>query len=288
MTRDMVANRSTLAGMALLAACACGAGAGLHRALASGGIRLQDAVLFGASCGTNHSLHTMFVAAGLGLLLIGFSLRSVTATALAAAGCAAFAFGSLAARPNVMNFGSVPHQNPALLGFVAYVVGSVFLIAAFLVTYRSPKPLAAGTAMAGMALATGCSCCEVTGAVTALLANAGMPWVYRLPGTVPPVFFAGALIAAAGLSRLGGPRPALMVVAGSVFAFGGTRFLVWALPNLIVSGVNFSFVPIYLVYLCGASLMLGSFVTAWRAAALARPLVERVPLSSRAVAAGGA
>ena len=76
MTRTSVANGSVLAGVTLLAACACGAGGGLARALAGSGVHLRDAVLFGASCGTDNSLQSAFVGAGLVLILIGFSLRS--------------------------------------------------------------------------------------------------------------------------------------------------------------------------------------------------------------------
>ena len=53
----------------------------------------------------------------------------------------------------MMSVGKVPHQDPVLVGFFTYAVGAAFLIAAFMQVYRFTKPLAAGTAMTGMALA---------------------------------------------------------------------------------------------------------------------------------------
>ena len=286
MTRTGVANASTLSGVAVLAACACGAGGGLVRALSGRGVHLQDAVLFGASCGIDHSLQSAFVGVGLVLILIGFSLRSFTSATLAAIGCTAIAFGSLTARPNMMSVGKVPHQDPVLVGFITYAVGAAFLIAAFMQVYRFKKPLAAGAAMSGMALATGCSCCLVTGAVTALLANAGLMWVYRLPGTPPPVFFAGAALAAAGLYRLAGARPAVLMLAGSVLSFGGTRFLMWAAPNVIFFNINFSFVPIYLVYLVAAAIMLRGFVLTYQVAGVPSAVEQDVPAGTAVPAEG--
>ena len=265
MNRDKLSTGSALAGVAALAACACGAGSGIVKAVNTAGISTPDTVIFGASCGTDHSVQPLFVGAGALLVLFGMSLRKLSAAILAAVGCLAFAYGSLTAGPSRMSLASLTHTDTP--GYAAYIVAAVFLVAAFLRAFPSPRPLAAGTAMAGMALATGCSCCMITGAVTALLASAGVNWVYTMPYTVPPVFFAGAALAAAGLWRLGGPRPAALAASGSLINFGGTRFIAWALPQLMIYGADFRFVPSYALYLLGALTMLSGFVVAYRVAA---------------------
>jgi hypothetical protein len=265
MNRDRLSTGSALAGVAVLAACACGAGSGIVNAVNAAGMQTPDTVIFGASCGTDHSVQPLFVGAGALLVIFGMSLRKLSAAILAAVGCLAFAYGSLTAGPSTMSLASLLHTDR--LGYAAYIVAAVFLVAAFLRAFPSPRPLAAGTAMAGMALATGCSCCMITGAVTALLASAGMTWVYTTPYTVPPVFFAGAALAAAGLWRLGGPRPAALAVSGSLINFGGTRLTSWALPQLMIYGADFRFVPSYALYLLGTLTMLSGFVVAYRVAA---------------------
>ncbi len=262
MNRNTLASGSVLAGVATLAACACGAGSGSVKALTSAGVHTQDVVVFGASCGTDHSTQPLFIGIGMLLILIGLSLRSLAAASLAAIGCAALVIGSLVSGPSTMSSSLVPHANVYLLGFGSYIVAAVFLIAAFMWTFRSPKPLAAGTAMAGMAAATGCSCCMVTGALTGLIASAGMPWIYGQSY----VFFAGAALVAVGLWKLGGIKPVFLALAGAVITYGGPKLLGWALPELMISGISFRFIPGYAVYLIGAATMIGSFAVAYRKA----------------------
>ena len=195
MKRNTLANGAMLAGVVTLASCACGAGSGAVNALAKAGVHTPNTVIFGASCGTDHSVQPIFVGIGALLILAGMSLRSLSAAVLAAIGCAGIAVGHFVSGPSQMSIVRLPHADPQLLGFGAYLVGATFLIAAFLKVFRSPKPLAAGTAMAGMAAATGCSCCMITGSITALIASAGMPGIYQQPF----VFLAGAAIVAGAL-----------------------------------------------------------------------------------------
>lgn len=161
-----------------------------------------------------------------------------------------------------MSIVRLPHADPQLLGFGAYLIGAIFLVAAFLKVFRSPKPLAAGTAMAGMAAATGCSCCMITGSITALIASAGMPGIYQQSF----VFFAGVAIVGGALWKLGGLKPALLAITGAAITYDGQKLLTWAMPELIVRGANFKFVPGYAIYFLGAATMIGSFVVAYRLA----------------------
>ncbi len=227
MNRNTLSTVLALTGVAVLAACACGAGSGAVRTLSMAGMQMPDTVVLGASCGTNHSAQPLFIGLGALLVVIGISLRSLSSAALAAVGALAFAIGTFAAGPSMMN--SSAHADPVMLGFGAYVIASILLIAAFLRAFKTSNVFAAGAAMTGMALATGCSCCMVTGAVTALIAGAGMPAIYNQPY----VFIAGGLLMAVGLWRIGGIKPAVFVAAGVLITFFGQKLLALALPELI-------------------------------------------------------
>ena len=283
MNQNTLASGTALGGVAVLAACACGAGSGMINALHLAGIHPSDTVIFGASCGTDHSAQPLFVGFGSLLILAGLSWRSMSAAVLAAIGIAALAVGSLVSGPSTMSSSLLPHSSAHLLGFASYVVAAVFLIAAFMRAFRSPQPLAAGTAMAGMAAATGCNCCMATGALSGLIASAGMPWVYGGPF----VLLAGAALMAVGLWRLGGIKPAMAIAAGTAISYGGPKLLGLAMPELMIYGVNFRFVPGYAIYLLGAATMIGGFVIAYRLAQkryvdepLARALAEPVLVSA--------
>lgn len=265
----------------MLAACACGAGSSTVKALASAGINTPNTVIFGASCGTDHSVQPLFVGIGALMILIGMSLRKFSAAVLAAIGCAAFAFGALTAGPSTMSSAMLPHTNAHLLGYIAYIVAAVFLIAAFLRAFPTPRPLAAGTAMAGMAVATGCSCCMVTGSLTALIASGGATWIYN----ESYLFFAGVAIVAAGLWKLGGVKPALLAVAGGAITYGGPKLLNGALPELMISGVNYRFVLGYAVNFLGAAAVLGGFAVAYRIASRQFAVETSTPLMGEPVPA---
>lgn len=263
MNRNIISTGAALGGVALLAACACGAGGGIIKSFNSAGMATPNLVVFGASCGTDHSAQQLFIGAGALLILIGMSLRSLSAFALAAIGCAALMFGSLTTGPSAMNLGMATNVNTSLFGYAAYIIAAGFLIAAFLRAFKTPKPIAAGAAMSGMALATGCSCCMVTGATTALIAKTGFTGIYDFSY----VLFAGGLLMIAGLWKLGGVKPAFFTAAAVAVAYGGQSLLNMALPELIISGNNYRYVPGYAVYFLGAALMLGGFVAAYRIAA---------------------
>lgn len=283
MNRNTLSTASAVGGVAALAACACGAGSGMVKALSSAGIHTTDTVIFGASCGTDHSVQPLFVGLGALLILIGMSLRKLSAAILAAIGCAAFAFGSLTAGPSTMSISVLPHPSSQMWGYLAYIVAAIFLIAAFLRAFPTPKPLAAGTAMAGMAVATGCSCCMVTGALSALIASGGMPWIYN----ESYLTFVGVGIVAVGLWKLGGLKPALFALVGGAITYGGGKLLNWALPELMIRGVNYRFVPGYLINLLGALTMLAGFVLAYRVANRQFAVEPTAPVLAEAVPAVG-
>lgn len=262
MKRNTLANGSMLAGVATMASCACGAGSGAVKALASAGVQTRDTVIFGASCGTDHSVQPIFVGVGALLILIGMSIRSLSSAVLAAIGCAGIAAGHFMAGPSTMSSALLPHTDTHLWGYGAYVIGAIFLIAASMRVFRSAKPLAAGTAMAGMAAATGCSCCMVTGALTGLIASAGMPGIYGQSF----VFFAGATLITIGLWKLGGIRPAVLAMTGVAITYGGTKLFSWVVPELMIRGANYKFVPGYAIYFLGAATTMASFVVAYRLA----------------------
>jgi hypothetical protein len=250
-----------LTGVTALAACACGAGSGIVKALASGGIHTHDTVILGASCGTDHSVQPIFIGVGALLILFGMSLRSLSSAVIAAIGCAGIAIGHFLAGPSTMSIGLLPHKDTHLWGYAGYLIGAAFLIAAFLRVFRSPKPLAAGTAMGGMAMATGCNCCMVTGSISALIASAGMPWIYNQSF----VYLAGIAIVAAALWKLGGYKPAVLAAAGGLINYGGPKLIAKA-PDIVINGASYRFIPGYVAYFAGAALLMTSFVIAYKLA----------------------
>lgn len=274
MKHDTQAGGSALAGVAIMAACACGAATGTVKTLGLAGIQTGNPVI-----------HPIFVGFGGLLILSGLWRRSWRAGMLATAGLALLAIGNAISPPRIMSMSGMPHTGVQLLGFALYPVAAVLLVMAFMRAFPSPQPVAAATAMSGMALATGCSCCLVTGATSGLIGatGLGMPWVY----TWSLVFFAGSALVMAGLWRLAGVKPALVAAAGVAITYGGPKLLRLAIPDLLTySGVNFRFIPGYLVYLLGAAVMVSGFAVAYRLARREESQVVSSPLPEFAPASG--
>ena len=280
MKRTTLANGSMLAGVVALASCACGAGSGIVKALATSGIQTHDTVILGASCGTDHSVQPIFIGIGALLVLFGMSLRSLVSATLAAIGLAGILIGHFLAGPSTMSRSLLPHRDVHFWGYAAYIVAAVFLVAAFLRTFKSPKPLAAGIAMGGMAVATGCNCCMVTGSLSALIASAGMPWIYNQPF----VYFAGVAIMSAALWKLGGYKPAALAVAGGVINYGIPK-LVLSAPDIVIGGASYRFILSYVGYFIGTAVVLTAFVAAYKLADRRYGVAATSPLIAQPVVA---
>lgn len=244
MTRFSLSGGAPAAGAGALATCVCTFSSVAFGAVAAGGLALIPL-----------NLQAGLILAAAGLVLFGLSRRSRKGALLAAAGFAVLGIGYFLAPPAVMNVDAVPYTSAQLVGLGLYPVGAGILVAGFLAAFRTSRPWAAGTSMSGVALASGCSCCMVNGALNGLGATAG------LPVSGAGVFLAGMGIAAAGLARMGGLRPVLLVALGAALAWNAS-----AVADLFLSGAARAPVSVSFRF-AGWMAVMGGFALAYHFAA---------------------
>jgi hypothetical protein len=242
--------RSVLAGSAVLMACACGAGASSAKLLQVWGIGATAKVT-----------HPMFMLLAAGLMLYGLIRKSRGLAALALAGFAILAVAAMMTPPMAMSTRALPWSGTHITGALLYLLAAVAIGYAIWRAFPTSNGAASGTAIAGTALATGCQCCLVTGAAAGLIVAMGGTPSFFMGG--PAVFIAGLAIAATGLVALAGWRPLLPLAAGGVVYVLGPKAIQLA-PNLMYEGVNLRFIPGYLVYLIGASIIMIAFGVAYQ------------------------
>lgn len=248
MSFQLTPGRASLAGAAVMAACACGAGNSSAKLMAMAGMPA-----------TAKLTHPIFLAIGAILIFSGLWRINRRAAALAVAGFGMLIAGAVVTPPMMMSAAQTPWHGAHLLGAVFYLLFGAALGYAFWRAFPSPFPGAAATGIAGTVVATGCNCCMVTGAVAGLLVSAGGSKAVFL--AAPTVFFSGIAIAAIGLSRIRGWKPLPWLLAGAVITrWGGNVLRVTG--DWMVGDVNLRFIPGYIIYLIGAGLVM----TAWAVA----------------------
>ena len=252
MTTFLTPGRIAAGGVAVLMACACGAGASSAKLLTMSGLAV-----------TSKLPHSLLL--GIGALAVTFGLARIHRMA---AGIAAGAFIALAAAaawtpPTVMSGKHLPWNGTQVAGGVLYLLFGAALAYAFWLAFPARRPGAAATALAGTAVASGCSCCMVTGAVAGLAVTAGGSQAVFL--SMPSVFAAGLAVAAIGLVRMGGMRTLPWLVAGGLLTRFGGRGL-QLIGDWNVGDVNLRFIPGYLVYLLGAALVMKAWAVAYQPA----------------------
>lgn len=250
MLRSLTPAQSALGGTAVVMSCACAASVSTAQVVALAGI--------GA---TSLLVHPLFLGVG-AVLIVGGLWRVARRSAYLAAG--AFAVLAVAATltpPLVMSSKLVPWSTSQMIGGALYVVVAAMLGYAFWRAFPSSNPGAAGTAIGGAALATGCSCCMVTGAVAGMAVTAGGS--SALFQASPLLFWVGLGIVAVGLFRLGGVRAAIWAPAGGVIVKYGPELLKLTGP-WTAGGVDLQPIAKFAVYLIGAGVLLGGFVVAYR------------------------
>jgi hypothetical protein len=262
--------RAALGGTAVLMACACGT------ATASANLMMMAGV--GA---TTTLMHPIFFAVAAGLIVYGLWRTAKPSGYLALAAFGVLAAAAALTPPRVMSSKAMPWNEVQMMGAGLYLVSAALLGYAFWRAFPSPKPAASGTAIGGVALATGCTCCVVTGAVAGLGATGGASVVQ----STPLLFWTGLAIVAVGLYRLGGMRAAVWVPAGGLVVEYGPELLKLT-GDWIVGGANLRAFPSYLISIAGAGLILYGFVVAYGAArsqkeqrAFVPPAVEPRPLA---------
>jgi len=244
--------RAALGGTAILMACACGAATNSVKLVALAGVGASPTLL-----------HPVFIAIAASLTVYGLWRTSRVSAYLALGAFAVLAVAAALTPPMVMSTKALPWNPSQLAGGGLYLVAAGILVYAFWRAFPSPRPAASAVAMSGAALATGCTCCMVTGAVAGMAATAGAN--VSLVESSPLLFWAGLTLAAAGLLRLGGLRAALWVPAGGLIVKYGPEVLRLT-GDWMVAGVNLRFLPSYLITMAGTGAIMFGFSVAYEAA----------------------
>ncbi|HWQ00141.1 MAG TPA: hypothetical protein VNK92_06695 [Vicinamibacterales bacterium] len=261
MQTRLTPGRSAVVGTAFLMGCACGAAANGARLLSLSGVPVSNKVV-----------HPLLL--GIGVVLILDALRRIRRplSTLALAAFAVLALASIVTPPMAMSPRALPWSAAQAGGAGLYLLFAALLGYAFWRAFPTPQPAASATTIGGMAVATGCGCCMVTGALTGLAVTGGASPDIVL--RIPTIYTTGLLIAAAGAFRLAGLRPVAWLAAGWIVTRYGPVLLRMT-GDWMWQGVNLRFIPGYLVYLAGAGLALYGVALAFEAAR-AR---ERLPVA---------
>ncbi|MBW3534801.1 MAG: hypothetical protein KY453_06210, partial [Gemmatimonadetes bacterium] len=263
----------SLAGASMIAACSCGAATGTVALLGVAGV---DAA--------NPAVHPFFVGAGASLLVWGLWQRGRRPGLMALGGIALLTAAAALAPPSVMTSTGFPHPPVHLAGFGLYFAAAAVIALAFLTAFPPPKK-GGGMAAAGMAVAAGCTCCMVTGALAGLLGTVGigLPWIY----SQPVIFVAAMGLVTYGLWRMAGWKAAGLVPVGALVAWGGPELLAMVAEEMLLFGINMRWAPAYLITVAGLGIVFYGFVRAYRIASAdaTSAVLEGVELVSPAPAA---
>src|SRR5919199_1844961 len=196
MLRSITPTRSALGGTTVVMACACGAAANSAKLLVLAGVGASAAFI-----------HPALIGVGAALIVYGLWRVARPSAYLALAAFGVLALAAVLTPQSAMNHGSMGHSSlpwdgTRMAGAALYVVAAATLGYAFWRAFPSPRPAASATAIGGMVLATGCTCCMVTGALAGMAVTAGASAAYF--ESMPLIFWTGMLAVAAGLYRLGG------------------------------------------------------------------------------------
>jgi len=242
--------RTTLAGTAVLMACACGAGANSAKLLNMCGVSA-----------TSKITHPLILSVGIALILRGLWQIRYRSAWLAGISFIALAAAAAITPPSMMSVAHQPWHEPYIGGAILYLIFAAILGYALWIAFPTPlpRPFPKALAFTGTALATGCSCCMVTGAIAGLgVTIGGNPNLFH-----GFTYFAGIGLAAVGLLILGGFRPLPWLIAGGLIAHYGSNILS-IFGNWMLGDVNLRFIPGYLMYLIGAGLILNAWAVAYQ------------------------
>jgi hypothetical protein len=250
-------------------ACACGAATNSAKLVALAGIGASTKVV-----------HPIFLGVGAGLIVYGLWRIARASAYLALAAFGVLALAAVLTPPTVMTVKALPWNGVQMGGAGLYVAAAAMLAYAFWRAFPSPQPEASATAIGGAALATGCTCCMVTGALAGMAVTAGASAAYF--ESMPVIFWTGVALVAAGLFRLGGLRPVMWAAAGAVIVRYAPELLELT-GDWMVAGVNLRFIPNYLLLVTGAAVLLYGFVVAYEIARSRHVAARVTPAGVRSV-----
>lgn len=263
MSFSMTPGRTSLAGAAVMAACACGAGNQSAKLISMAGLHA-----------TPRFTHPVLLAIGALLIFSGLWRLNRRSAVIAAVGFVLLVAGSILTPPMMMSASQLPWSFMQVMGALLYLLFGAALGYAFWLAFPSPFPGAAATGIAGTVAATGCNCCMVTGAIAGLAVSAGGS--KGLFFSNPTVFFTGVAVAAIGLAMIRGWRPLPWLLAGAVITrWGGNTLRLTG--DWMVGEVNLRFIPGYMIYLIGAGLMMTAWAVAY--APLRQASEDEIPVA---------
>jgi hypothetical protein len=229
-------------------ACACGVAGQTVAAMALTGV-----------AATTPQIHPAFVLLAGALIVYGLWRLARPSAYLALIAFAVIGAG-LALMPEMSE---QPWTIAHLYGAGAYVLGGGILAYAMWRAFPAPQPGAAGAALGGAALATGCGCCLVTQGMAGMAVAAGASSALIAPSTGLQIV--GWLVVALGLYRLGGWRAAIWVPVGALL-IRGVPALLDLTGDWMVGPFNLRKWAVWLVTLAGTSVIVWGFVAAYRRA----------------------
>ncbi len=246
--------RAALGGAAILMACSCGAVTSTAQLAAMTGV--------GA---TNRIVHPIFVAAAAGLIIYGLWRMLRMSGYLAMGAFALLAVGAALTPPMAMSARAMPWNGLQVTGAFVYLAAAALLAYAFWRAFPSPNPAASGTAIGGMVLATGCTCCMFTGALAGLFVTGGASSEFFQSNAISFIFWTGLAIVALALYRLGGWQAALLVPLGGLIIRYAPRLLALT-GDWMIGDANLRAFPSYAIQIAGAGVIVLGFVVAYRSA----------------------
>lgn len=266
MNSEVAGTKWSLCGVALLAACACGASNALAKATAVAGRPFAESALY-----------LPIVGVGSMMVVWGLRKRQVQAGWIGLGAITALFIGNLLT-PHMSITAQARLGAMQLLGLFAYLAAGALLVWAFYSAYRFRNRNASMVAMTGAAMAVGCSCCLVTMGISGFAAQLA-PWdpfageAAIILGQTATLYTMAAVLMAIGLFRVGGALPAIVPALGLAVTFFSLR-----LPNTItpmINGVRTDPIVKFPLMFAGAAMVMGAFVLAWRAerSRVAEPLV---------------
>lgn len=243
------ATGTSLGGVAVLAACACGTSSSLAKIAGS------YSVNFGGA-----PIHQGFLLVGGIMVVTGLWQRERIAALIGAAAITLLVIGEILLP--VMGINSSTQISAwGLIGVAAYLLAGVLLVLAFRRAYQFQHSTAGMLAMSGMAMSVGCNCCLVTQGISGL-AHTVAPSQAWLAQTLT-IYSVATVLMAVGLYRIGGALPAAMVVGGHALNYYGLELPASLAPAIMAHGIRFAHISKYPIMLAGTCLMMAGFALAY-------------------------
>lgn len=260
MSPSVSPTHAVVGGTAVVMACACGTATQTAALVSLAGLGTTTAVV----------VHPIFLAVGAALIVFGLWHTRRESAVLAAAAFAVLAVAGALTPASSMTtkmgdmHGSLPWSSLEMLGGALYVVFAAMIGYAFWRAFPVRDSAASATAIGGMTLATGCSCCLVSGAVAGMAITAGAS---ATPfESMQLVYWTGLAAAVGGLYRLAGVKSAAWALVGGIVAREAI-----GIPLARVPGVNYLQFAKYLLAFAGTLTMAYAFAVAYRTARLGSP-----------------